>query len=63
MTARIIQFPIPRRTPFAVHVVRESEAWLVICRQHGWLHGDRAAALKDARWLAKNFDLPIKEAS
>ena len=33
MTARILQFP-----PFVVRLAEEDEAWLVICREHGWLY-------------------------
>ena len=61
MTAQIIEFPITRRTPFAVHVVREDSAWLVLAGAHGWAHGDRAAALKDARWLSKNLSYQLGE--
>ena len=48
MTTRIPQFP-----PFVVCVVREDGAWLVICREHGWLYSSYAAATSDATWLAQ----------
>jgi hypothetical protein len=36
----------------AVRIVRAAEGgWLVIAGPHGWLHGDRAAALRDKAWL------------
>jgi hypothetical protein len=35
------------------------QAWLVLARRHGCLHGDSAAAFNDARWLAHNLGLPI----
>jgi hypothetical protein len=63
MTACIIQFSIPCRSPFAVHVTREESAWLVLVGENGWAHGDRAAALRDARWLSKNLALPIQDIS
>jgi hypothetical protein len=47
MTARII--PFPARGPFAVHVVREEPAWLVICRDHG----SYQEAIREARELAR----------
>lgn len=50
MTARII--PFPQRAPFAVRIEREGAAWLVVCRDHGWLHGDRGAAIADANAIA-----------
>jgi hypothetical protein len=43
--------------------VREAEAWLVVCRDHGWLHGSRAEARAEAYWLSKNNGLPIQEIS
>jgi hypothetical protein len=58
MTARIIQFP--QRGPFAVHVEREGAAWLVVCRDHGWLHGDRREALEDAQDIADGFGVAVK---
>jgi hypothetical protein len=60
MTAQII--PFPRRPPPAVVVTREGAAWLVIAGANGWLHGDRHSALQDARWLSRNFNIPIHEA-
>ena len=58
MTARILQFP-----PFVVRLAEEDEAWLVICREHGWLHGFRADASANAYWLAKNHGVPIIDRS
>jgi hypothetical protein len=51
---------VPRRAPAAVRITREGKAWLVIVGAHGWLHGDERAARDDARWLSKNFGLPIR---
>ena len=59
MTARIIEFP-PRRS-FAVRIMREDKAWLVICRDHGWLHSSRDAALADAAEIAAGFGFSIRE--
>jgi hypothetical protein len=55
---RIIAFPA--RGPFAVHVGREDEGWLVVCRQHGWLHGSRHEALADAAEIASGFGVACK---
>jgi hypothetical protein len=44
MTAEIINFP--PRAPFAVYVKRIETCWVVLCRDHGWLHGDRAMQLQ-----------------
>jgi hypothetical protein len=53
MTAQII--PFPPHAPFVVRVEREQEAWLVLCRDHGWLHGDRRDAIADADAIAHGF--------
>src|SRR5690348_8530655 len=68
MTARILPFPAHRAPsikpqswqPFNVEVLRESlGGWLVICRDHGWLHGSRREALADAREIAAGWDVGI----
>jgi hypothetical protein len=59
MTARIIKFP--PRGPFDVILTREGPAWLVIAREHGWLHGDRRSAVKEAHRLAQNFGVAVRE--
>jgi hypothetical protein len=61
MTARII--PFPPRGPFAVRIEREDQAWLVICREHGWVHGSRHEALADAAEIAAGFGVFIQEKS
>jgi hypothetical protein len=58
-TASVIPFPQrePRHKPERIEVVREHDGgcWLVLApRGHGWLHGDLADALADAKWLATN---------
>ena len=58
MTARILQFP--PRGPFTVRVERQHEgAWLVVCRQHGWLFGSRREALADATEIAAGFGVAV----
>jgi hypothetical protein len=61
MTAQVLRFP--SCAPFEVVLQREDQAWLVTVRngRHGWLHGSRADALHDARWLARNYGTRIKE--
>ena len=61
MTARII--PFPQRAPFAVRIEREGPAWLVTCRDHGWLHGDRDAAIADANTIARGFGVVVNHSS
>lgn len=51
----------PMRRAACVWLVRETDgAWLVLARDHGWLHGSYRAALTDARWLARNLGLSIR---
>ena len=52
----------PLKTQLAIWITREAEgAWLVLTpRGHGWLFGDYAGALDDARWLSANLSLPIR---
>jgi hypothetical protein len=59
MIARIVKFPI--RPPFYVEVMPDDGGWLVRVRSHGWLHSNRASALHDAQWLARNHGLPVRE--
>jgi hypothetical protein len=57
MTAAIL--PFPDRGPFAIRVEREDCAWLVLAREHGWLHGSRHDAMRDARELARGFGVAV----
>ncbi|MGA7737352.1 MAG: hypothetical protein WCB22_18195 [Pseudolabrys sp.] len=61
MTAQII--PFPPRAPFAVRVQPDDDGWLVVCRSHGWLHGNRLAALADANAIAQGFGASIAVSS
>ena len=58
MTARVLKFP--ERGRFAVRIEREDAAWLVICRDHGWLHGSHHEALADAEWIARGFGVAVE---
>jgi hypothetical protein len=39
------------------------DAWLVIARSHGWLHGDFVGALTDARSLAAGWGVVVKSSA
>jgi hypothetical protein len=55
----VIRFPA--RNAAAVFVMEARDGgWLVLAREHGWLHGDLASAVEDARWLSENLSLPLK---
>lgn len=58
MIAQII--PFPPRGPFAVHIERDGAAWLVVARDHGWLHGDRRNALAEAQSAAAGFGVAVE---
>ena len=60
MSTQIIAFP--HRGPFAVRVEREAEAWLVLCRDHGWLFGNYWQAIAEAAQLARGFGVTVKVA-
>jgi hypothetical protein len=62
VSAHIIRFPA--RNAAAIFISEAAEGgWLVLARDHGWLHGDRRSALADARWLARNLGFSIREES
>jgi hypothetical protein len=59
-SAHVVRFPGRRARFVSVYQVRNG-TWLVLARGHGWLHPDRRSAIQDARWLAWNLDLPIRD--
>ena len=63
MSAIILKFP--SRGPFDIRVEREigGDAWLVIARSNGWLHGDFFAALSDAREVADGWGVSDKSSA
>jgi hypothetical protein len=58
LTAQII--PFPQRGPFTVHVVCDGVAWLVVCRDYGWLHSNFRDAFIDAVDIASGFGVAVK---
>jgi hypothetical protein len=54
----VVRFP-PRRSA-VVWVIPEGKGWLVVSGSHGWLHGSRRDADRDAQWLGRNLGLPIR---
>jgi hypothetical protein len=61
MMSEIVRFPARRSA--AIWLLREGGAWLALAGEHGWLHGSAMSALEDARWLAENFQMPLRVAS
>jgi hypothetical protein len=60
MTA-IIRFPLRRVAAVLVCRERHGDGWLAIARGHGWLFGSILEARAEARWLARNLRLPVRE--
>jgi hypothetical protein len=56
--AAIVRFP--GRRAAAIWIAREGQAWIVIAGSHGWAHGSRPEADRDAQWLGHNLGLPIR---
>jgi hypothetical protein len=57
----IIRFPPRRIRAVIITRERDGDGWLVIALAHGWLCGSLAGARAEARWLARNLGLPIRE--
>jgi hypothetical protein len=60
MNAILLKFP--ERGPFAVRIEREGAAWLVVARDHGWLHGSHHEAMADAERIARGFGVVVVHA-
>jgi len=57
----LIRF-LPRRiAAVLVCEERNGDGWLAIAGAHGWLCGSITEARAQARWLARNLGLPIRE--
>jgi hypothetical protein len=52
--SNVVRFPTRNAAAIFIAKVVDGE-WLVLARDHGWLHGDRRAALADAHWLRWNL--------
>jgi hypothetical protein len=58
----IIRFPARRSSAVWLTRVERPPGWLVLAGDHGWLHGDHAAAVADAEWLSKNHGFVVRQA-
>jgi hypothetical protein len=59
MSGKLARFPL--RAVAAVLVCRSSDGWLALVGDHGWLCGSLGEARVEARWLARNTGLPVRE--
>jgi len=57
----IIRFPLRRVASILIVRERNGGGWLALTGLHGWLFGSYEAAVAEARWLARNLSLPIRE--
>jgi hypothetical protein len=57
----VVRFPLRRVASILIVRERDSGGWLALAGSHGWLFGSRADALAEAKWLARNLALPIRE--
>ena len=44
---------------FSVKVLPADDAWLVVSRDHSWLHSTRNAAIRDAADIAAGFGVSV----
>jgi hypothetical protein len=56
----LIRFPL-RRVAVLITRERDGGGWLCLAGEHGWLSGSLEAARYEAKWLAKNLAVPIRE--
>jgi hypothetical protein len=56
----ILRFP-PRRISAIIICKERDGGWLTLAGAHGWAFGSLAEARLEARWLARNLQLPIRE--
>jgi hypothetical protein len=53
----------PSRRSAAVWVMPEGQSWIVVAGSHGWEHGSRDEADRDAAWMGRNLGLPVRVTS
>jgi hypothetical protein len=58
---RCIRFPLRRVASILIVPERDGGGWLALAGSHGWLCGSLNEARREARWLARNFNLPVRE--
>jgi hypothetical protein len=56
----VIRFPL-RRVAILITRERDGEGWLALAGSHGWLSGSLDAARYQAKWLSRNFAVPVRE--
>ena len=59
----VLRFPPRSIGVIIICKTRDADGWLTLAGAHGWVFGSLADARLEARWLADNFQLPIREFS
>jgi hypothetical protein len=57
----VIRFSLRRIHAVLVVPQRDGGGWLTLVGSHGWLYGSLTEARLEARWLARNLNLPVRE--
>jgi hypothetical protein len=58
MSGTVERFPM--RHASVIWILRECSGWLVLVRNHGWLHSNLWDAIADAQRMSANCGLPIR---
>jgi hypothetical protein len=58
--AVVLRFPL-RRVAILIVRERDGDGWLTLCGSHGWLSGSLDVARYQAKWLSRNFAVPVRE--
>lgn len=59
---RCIGFPLRLVASVLIVPERDGGGWLALAGSHGWLFGSLTEARREARWLARNCNLPVRVA-
>jgi hypothetical protein len=63
VSIKIVRFPPRSIAAIFVCQERDGDGWVALGSHGAWLSGSLADALDEARWLAANLALPIRETS
>jgi hypothetical protein len=57
MSGSIVRFPTALNCIWIL--AGNDDPWTVVVGSYGWIYGSHHEAWKDARWLSRNYGLPI----
>jgi hypothetical protein len=58
----VLRFDSRRSVAVWLTRVERPPGWLVLAGDHGFLHGNHAAAVADAEWLSQNLGFVVRQA-